>query len=333
MPAHTAPGMPGFLLGTYQLPNAPNPWEQARQAGFHVVRAAPADAAKAGLKAWVAVGSEPAKLRQSVEEIKGHAALLFWETEDEPSYQYKKPGPRVTPERMIAAYRLLKSLDPTRPVYVNHSPTNLVSTLREYNAGADILATDIYPVGPHGLREQYALWPDGMHGDLLNPYISQVGQYADKLRETGPGKPFFMVLQAFAWEGLRKPADRNPKLIQYPTRDELRFMALQSIIHGASGLLFWGLQTVPAGAPLWPDLKAVVSELRGIEADLAAPAARLDLRLEYHDTGHSIDRGIEYAARGKLLLAVNADRWPVEVTLAGRRLTFPPFGARILPQA
>lgn len=331
--AWAAAPTPGFVLGTYQLPKVPDPWTQVRDAGFHVVhvdtkREALDQAARAGLKAWVTVGSDEAKLRPLVTALKDHPALLFWENEDEPSYQYKKPGPRVPPERMIAAYRAVKALDPSRPIYLNHSPTNLVSTLRRYNDAADILATDIYPVAPHGLREQYALWHDGRHGDLLNPYISQTGQYADKLRALG--KPFYMVLQAFAWEGLRKQGDRDPKLIQYPTRDELRFMSLQSIIHGASGLLFWGLEFVPASAPLWAHLKSVVKELRAMERDLAAPARKLELPVEYHDTGHSVDRGIEYAAKGSVVLAVNADRWPVEVTLGKRRLSFAPFGSMIL---
>ena len=45
---------------------------------------------------------------------------------------------------------------------------------------------------------------------------------------------------------------------------------------------------------------------------------RLPLKLTYNDTGHSLDRGIEYLAkplgRDTLLIAVNADRNPVDVT-------------------
>ncbi|MDX1978734.1 MAG: hypothetical protein SFV51_00595 [Bryobacteraceae bacterium] len=330
----------GFVLGTYQLPNQPDPWKEVKDAGFHVVRTAPRQAeldqaAKAGMKAWVAVGSDEARIRATVAALKNHSALLFWETEDEPSYQYRKTGPRVTPQRMISAYRAIKAVDTSRPVYVNHSPTNLVSTLRQYNDGADILGTDIYPVAPQGLRDQYALWPDGLHGDLLNPYLSQVGQYADKLREVGgPSKEIYMVLQAFAWEALRKQGDRDEKLIRYPTREELRFMCYQSVIHGASGLLFWGLHTVPAAARFWFDLKAVTRELRDLESTLSAPSLSLQLKLEYRDTGHSLDRGIEWTARPSLLIAVNADRWPVDVTLRGakgaQRLTFPPFGVALL---
>ncbi len=332
-----AGGAPDFVIGGYQLPKQPDAWREIKQAGWGVVRCEAKreeldEAGRAGLKAWVAVGSDPARIATLVHALKDHPALLFWETEDEPSYQYKKPGARVTPERMIAAYRAIKALDPARPVYVNHSPTNTVATLAAYNPCADILATDVYPVGPHGLREQYALWPDGLHGDLLNPYISQVGQYADKLRQVaGPARSLYMVLQAFAWEGLRKEGDRDARRIQYPTREELRFMCFQSIIHGATGLLFWGLHTVPRQARFWADLKAVTAELRAMERDLSAPAAaKQEWSVEYHDTGHTIDRGIEMARKGSLMLAVNADRWPVECTIHGRRLSFTAFGSMVL---
>ena len=48
---------------------------------------------------------------------------------------------------------------------------------------------------------------------------------------------------------------------------------------------------------------------------------KLPLKLTYLDTGHSLDRGIEWLAkplgRDTLLIAVNADRNPVDVTFAG----------------
>ena len=97
-----------------------------------------------------------------------------------------------------------------------------------------------------------------------------------------------------------------------------------------------------------------VLDLR-LKPELTAPRAPLRLELLYHDTGHSLDRGIEWTARrsgkGVLLIAVNADPNPVEVTMGGLagyrtvdvvfelreatfeggslRDSFPPFGARV----
>lgn len=118
-----------------------------------------------GMYGWTgASGSGSAGIRKRVAELKTHPALLYWETEDEPSYQWNKPGPRVTPEKIQAAYKLTKDLDPARPVYLNHA-TNLVDTLKAYNPGGNLIATDIYAIVPEGIRPQYALWSDGKQGD------------------------------------------------------------------------------------------------------------------------------------------------------------------------
>ncbi len=359
-----------FVLGLYQLPNRADPWRDASEAGFHVVSCKPEramldTARKYGMYGWIATGSiniakrdsDQARIKKLVEEFKDHPALLHWETEDEPSYADKKPRSlRTQPVSIRAAYRYIKTLDPARPVYLNHAPTNLVSTLQQYNPGGDIIATDVYPVIPHGIRNQYALWPDGQQGDFLNSTISQVGQYADKMRQVaGPQRGLWMVLQGFAWEMLRKEGERDPKMVRYPAREEMRFMAWQSIVHGCTGLLWWGLSYTPSQASLWDELSDVTRELKALAPELAAPRAALKPTIAYHDTGHSLDRGVEWIAKpakdGVLLATVNADKNPVDVTLGGlaayRAVTilgegrtvrfergafrdeFPPFGVRL----
>jgi len=81
----------------------------------------------------------------------------------------------------------------------------------------------------------------------------------------------------------------------------------------------------------------VTRELRGLDAALAAPGRAA--RLEYHDTGHSLDRGVEWVLKpGPVLLAVNADPNPVDVTFpwvaagggGARRQRFAPFGVAVL---
>jgi hypothetical protein len=317
-----------FVLGLYETPKRPDGMQLAAAAGFEVIQGQAdrvfLDAAYAhGLRCWLSTGSDPAGIRKTVAEFGKHPAVLFWETEDEPSYQWNKPGPRVTPERIRSAYALLKQLDPGRLVYLNHAPTNLISTLQAYNSGGDILATDIYPVIPHGIRELYGLWPTGRQGDLADTHISQVGRYADKIRDVaGPSRMTLMVLQAFAWENLREK-DRDAAMVMYPSRAQLRFMAWQTVVHGINGILWWGLSYNPDQSPIWADLTAVAKEMREHDAPLAAVAEKLPFHLTYFDTGHSLDRGVEWtakrAANGYLLVIVNADPNPVDVALEGHR--------------
>lgn len=328
-------GQREFILGLYQVPKRDGALREASAAGFNLInrgadRAAYDEAQALGMYGWSALGSLPStnraeaetRMRQTITTLRDHPALLFWETEDEPTLVWKEPLKVRTPAAQInetAAF--IRKLDPSHPLYLNHQPANLVSTLQAYNPAADIVATDIYPVIPRGIREMYALWPDGRQGDFLNDTLSQVGQYADKMRAVaGPRRAVFMVLQAFAWELLREK-DRDPTMVLYPTAAQLRFMAWQAIVHGVNGLIWWGLSYTPAEAPLWNDLRTVVRELAQVREALAAPKVNLPLKLTYHDTGHSLDRGIEWLAkplgREVLLIAVNADGNPVEVTFSG----------------
>jgi hypothetical protein len=320
-----------FVLGLYDLPKVSESWKEAREAGFDVIHVSASKqdfdhAREAGLRTWVSVGSiadknrgaDEKRIRGIVKQFRDDPALLFWETEDEPAYLWKSPAPRVSPRQIVDTHDFVKALDPAHPLYLNHAPANLESTLRKYNSGAEIIATDIYPVIPHGIREEYALWPDGQHGDLLNTTISQVGPYTDKMRRVaGPSRAVFMVLQAFAWEDLRREG-RDPQMVLYPDGAQMRSMAYQSIIHGANGLLFWGLASAPPTAIVWNELRAAAGELARLAPDFAAKPVRLRLRIEYRDTGHSLDRGIEWTARpsgkGVLLLCTNADRNPVDAS-------------------
>lgn len=321
-------GQRTFMLGLYDFAKVPDPWKDARDAGFNLIHVKPAAAnlqmaRQHGFYAWTGVGAlngkNEAAIRNTVETLRAEPALILWETEDEPAFVWNKPTEiRTPPERIIATRKLVQSLDPNRLFYLNHSPTHLVSTLRRYNGGTDAVATDVYPVIPRGIRNQYALWPDGQQGDFLNESIGQVGQYADKMRQVaGPSKPVFMVLQGFAWESIQKEPD--PKMVLYPTREQARFMAYQSIVHGANGILYWGLHLGPENNPAWQAARAVAAELKQIATELAARPAARKLTLEYFEMGHSLDRGIAYTLRpsreGAVLIAVNEDKNPVDAAI------------------
>lgn len=344
-------GQRTFMVGLYDFAKGAGARREAREAGFNLVHApatlaAVRQAGEEGFYVWTGVGAldgkNEAAIRKTVETLREERALILWETEDEPTFVWKKPREIRTPaERIIATRRFVEKLDPKRLFYLNQSPTNLVSTLRRYNAGTDVVATDVYPVIPRGIRNQYALWEDGQQGDFLNETVSQVGQYVDKMRAVaGPGKPVFMVLQGFAWESIQKEPD--PKMMLYPTVAQARFMALQSVVHGANGILYWGLHLGPEGNPAWQAARAVAAELKGLAGELAARPLERKLTLEYFDTGHSLDRGIAYTVRpskdGAVVIAVNEDKNPVEVSIRnhgfasctmGGREVFAPFEAKV----
>lgn len=323
-----------FILGTYHLPHGEAPYRTLAENGFNLVRTpleqkALAEALQNNLFTWSGIGhlelsaaSEKVEaFQERIRRWKNHPALLFWELEDEPAFTWRSAEPRVKPEALIFTYNLVKKEDPDHFVYLNHAPVNLVSTLQKYNPSADVLACDVYPVIPYGIRPSYALFDDGLQGDLLNTSMSQVGEYVDKLKRVSSNKPLLLILQGFAWEMLRKEGDRDSSMVLYPDYKQLRFMAYNAIIHGVNGLLFWGTSYTPPEAPFWKDLFKLTKELHKLHEVLSAPAVPNFITTEYNEMGHSVDAGVEILTKKVgddfYLITANADRNPVKVTLGG----------------
>ena len=329
-----------LIIGTYYATNAFSAkepelerYQELADAGFNLVRAGGekerALAREAGLWTWSTVGTldldkpeESAQtLRGAVAKAKDDPSTAFLETADEPAWTWMKAGTRIPAEAFVKAYPIIKEVDPNHLLYTNHAPTNLVKTMRAYNPGTDIVAMDIYPVNPGNLKHSYALFEDGYQGDLNNNYLSQVGDYVDKMRRvTGPDRPLFMVLQAFAWEMLTPEAERQEDKVLYPTYEQSRFMAFQSLIKGANGIIYWGSHYTPQPSPFWDSLTRVVREVADLSGPLAERTQAHDLDIEYHELGHSVDDGVQWLIKehaGVLyVFTCNADRNPVRATLS-----------------
>jgi hypothetical protein len=334
----TLNGKRTLIVGSYYAAKSDRPYAELAEAGFNLVHAAGDQDAldkahAAGLAAWVTAGAIDPKNKEAgaqaivaaVQKVKDHPALAFIETVDEPAWTWMKAEARVPWQVLAETYALIKQTDPSHLVYTNHAPTNLVKTLKQYNAGTDIVACDIYPVNPGGLKPMFALFPDGFQGDLNNEHISQVGEYVDKMRQvTGPHRPLLMVLQAFAWEALEDELgvkERREEKVQYPTYAESRFMAFQSLIRGANGIIYWGSQTMPQPSQPWSDLKRVTREVADLAGPLAERAAAVNVAVDYQEMGHSVDDGVQILAKehaGKLyLFTCNADKNLCKATLSG----------------
>ena len=183
-----------FIIGSYHHPKTENPFQALTSNGYNYVHVSPNktvldSAANYNLRTWITTGivndkvkSDTTRIAELVNNFKNHSSLLFWEISDEPAFNWNNPEPRITSGKMLEAYRLIKSHDQKHLVFTNHGPVNLISTLQKYNSSTDIVGVDVYPVIPHGITPTYAIYPDGLQGDLLNPYISQVGEYIDKMK-------------------------------------------------------------------------------------------------------------------------------------------------------
>jgi hypothetical protein len=240
-------------------------------------------AARYGLYCWPRLGKlsslqegDRAKelfLRSVLNRFRNHPGLLLWKNVDEPWWG------KVPAESMIRAYRIIKEVDPCHPVGLTQAPRGTVADLRPYNAAADILLLDIYPVG----------YPPGRHSLGPNKEISMVGDYTRFIREVADGKPVWMVLQ-IAWSGVVNPG----KTLRFPTFAQERFMTYQALINGARGLIYFGGNLKAAMTPqdarlgwnwtFWRRVLRPVLEEVGTRSPLApalvAPDSRLAVKVE-----------------------------------------------------
>ncbi len=308
-------GQPFFPVGIYETPLTPRTLAEFKQAGFNTVRltAGPAPVLRAlldrlhaaGLMGWVELGhlmeitdpngAKAKRLRALVAALRDHPALLLWESVDEPAWG------RRDPDALLAGYRIVRRTDPGHPVWMNHAPRNRVPTLARFNLAADISGCDIYPV-PEPQTQS----------DLPNKTLSVVGDEADKDRAAvGYRKPIFMVLQGFAWGRLQHRSG------VYPSLSQQRFMAWDAIVHGASGILYWGTPWTPKPSRAWADIKTVANELHAMIPVLLAPPGPDRLTVSPPAAQSGVET-LERALGGKRFLVVlNTRKTPAKATIGG----------------
>jgi hypothetical protein len=162
-----------------------------------------------------------------VDGLKAHPALAVWKGVDEPANP-NRPSP-IAADGLVRAYNRLKQLDTGHPVVIIQAPLGPESGLVPYRPALDVTGADIYPIS----------YPPGEHTDLPNKDISVVGDMTQKMVQAAGTKPVWMTLQ-IAWSGVL-PTSQHPDYVpRFPTLAEERFMAYQTIVNGARGLVFFG---------------------------------------------------------------------------------------------
>lgn len=274
-----------------------------------------------------------------VERFKDHPALGVWKFFDEPNNPYI-PYPRLVEVRrgLHAAYRRVHELDGRHPVWISQAPKprSRISPrfLGTYAGAADIHAIDLYPISD----------PPGKHADIPNKHPSGVGDYEDRLstmiRTYGDRRGArwtWMIIQGAGWSGVldRDSQGRHFGSSQLqPTPHLLRYMAHQSILHGACGLVIFGMNV-----GLYPDMQpygwdwgywegVVVPLLRELRSSRLADALSVgqDSVTRIHRLGEGrirIDtRELQGSEGRRLLLASRSERQGGEPFEVGVRVPF-----------
>lgn len=281
-------------------------------------------------------------LEKTVAAYKDHPAMLFWEHVDEPLVN------NATFEQCEPGYRLMKRLDPDHPVLLVQWPDwKREAELKRFGTICDVYAFDKYPVPLKRWWYQGADIPP-----RFSHSIAVMGQLTEWWRELAPGKPVLTILQA--WN--RKPLEDGAG--GYPTTAQSRFMAYQSVIRGASGLLYYGkirVSTPHTASSLppeinvdakilerdfnqaralndafWAEFKQVVKELDGMTPVFTARDADWKPELAFADAAPAKPEQIEFRVKseadgGFVILLVNASEHPATVKLSSPRFVGKPI--------
>ncbi len=319
-------GEPRFIIGNYHNPQDLGELKRYAENGFNLVRCTPdtnaLDMVKdAGLNAWVNTGElidfskdqnkRKEKLTKLVNRLKDHPALVVWEVPDEALWNlslglYRRfYGPQWSPEQQdsILNYlstavpekaqgiaegsKQLRHLDPLHPIWMNHAPRNAISELRLFSKTMDIVGCDIYPV-KEGITG---------HSDLIDHSLSAVGGFTDIMQNSAPGKPIWMVLQAFSWELLRNPIPEHLNPEMFPTYKQSRTMAWNAILHDAKGILYWGSHMVSSKSLFWDAILGVTKEIAALEPFLLGNELKEMIKVEPIQFSASLPTRVAYTLR------------------------------------
>jgi hypothetical protein len=332
-----------FVVGLYENPKDDAVLADVARAGFNLVRSSDDAAAldrlsKHGLYAWINTGGRidlgkggtgsTSGLEAMVASCGSHPALLVWEVPDEAlwccwldAYGSHKPLKETFDlffelaetkgAGLIHGYNAIKRLDPKHPVWINHAAGNSIKDLAFFGRAADIVGCDIYPVMPYPTR----------FFDISRSGLSWVGVCTTRMQQSAPEKPVWMVLQGFGWSEVEVVFKNRGYSGQRPNFHETRFMAYDSIVRGARGILYWGTYKVEKDSELWGDLLKIARELADRQELIAAPDASITPQIETFSVFGKAPIGVK--ALGKEVggetwwIVVNEYPFPMAYTLAG----------------
>jgi len=237
--------------------------------------------------------------------IKNHPALIAWMHPDEPDIAGGKPlkAPQMPPEKVISDYKLIKSKDPSKPVYVNFGSDQARGRAPipnkmyyEFVKGADIISYDIYPINADG---------DNM--------LHLVGKGMDKIRKYCDDKK-----PCWIWLECSRIRDRRA-----PTPSELNTEVWMSIVHGAKGIGYfphtWNPSYKACDIPkdVQDEMRKVNSKIKSMTEVLLSEDAKREVKCETGGDG-KVDILVKELKDKIYIFAVNmkknADKAKISIT-------------------
>jgi hypothetical protein len=176
------------------------------------------------------------------------------------------------------------------------------------------------------MRRHIGMREDGRVLDCIDQSIHAVGKYTEKMMAVAQGRPVWMLIQAMSNESWFNPhhtpqfagQEIDASKMVYPTYEQMRFMAFDAIIAGATGIGM-SMYGTPIDGPVWIDICRLVAELKFLQPALCAPPLPQPVAITYTDLGYSIWDGVRTLVRRNgddiYLFAANTAADPAEVSI------------------
>lgn len=133
----------------------------------------------------------PVSLSNLVNTFKDHPALGLWKNADEAWWA------KVSATNLQNGYDVIRRQDTNHPVRQTHAPRGTVADPQPYNAAADIIGVDIYPVTGSG---------SASNPPITNTATSQVGDWTLAMMQVAGGHKQVWVTEQIAFSGITPPA-------------------------------------------------------------------------------------------------------------------------------
>jgi hypothetical protein len=319
-----------FPLGCYELPKDEGHLKAMADAGINLIVCHNKEdldrvqsAGMLGVMPLSLAQGATDALREQIQAVVDHPALAAWEGPDEVVWNFtacsglyrqlkvhrtsgewwlqtpearkyaEEQAQKIIPNMRQAA-ELVRELDPRkRPIWINEAQHSDVGYVRQYLDFVDVTGCDIYPVHANDRP------------------VSKIGTSTERWKQTGRGKPVWMVLQAFSWHELGD--DYGHQQPAYPTFAQSRFMAYDAIVHGAGGILYWGSQYLKS-EECRQSVYALTSELAQLQPFLVAPdfpgTTVKVIEVRRPDTTINVSAVVRRAGDQWLVAVVNDDAEP-----------------------
>ena len=186
--------------------------------------------------------------RKTVAEFSGHPNLLAWLISDEGNIGKSE-------KEYIQIYRLMKTLDPYRPVFRNESGWTI-----GYGGPGGLGTTDIFCGGYGGAKSAHAISLDAV------PH----------------GAPVFLLSAAFG----------IPEKHRYLSAKETICWVYQILINGATGAFWWGAHSGQQPIPFWETIRQIRREIdiltpvfntETLDKGISCSNGNISATLRFHD--------------------------------------------------